>query len=152
MSQTPPWLYGWEDLSSEVTKHRLEEKDELEDVEEEELLIMLREAQGESSEDNSRLQTPRPDSREVGRDLSDLIWDWSSSPNIEPPKHWRLHTKSLSRSTSEGRRESEDDSGREETGGYLTLLLSNIISLVIGTSIGVWLYKRNILKYSNVFV
>merc|ERR1719281_1040600 len=116
MSQTPPWLYGWADLSSEVTKYRVEEEeDKLEDDEEEELLIMLREAQGESSEDNSRLQTPRPDSKDAGRDISDLIWDWSSSPNIEPPKHWRLRTKSLSRSTSlcEGRRESEDDSGRE---------------------------------------
>ena len=85
--------------------------------------------------------------------ISDFIWDWSSRPNIEPPKQWRRRSKSSRSSTSESRKTSQDSSG-EGPGpmSLVSLIVSNIISLIIGTSIGVWLYKKNIWKHSNMFL
>merc|ERR1711994_287172 len=145
MSETPPWMYGWEDLSCDVTR----QEDLME--EEEEFLSLLREAQGESSEEQSRLGSPRPQSS----DISDFLWDWSSTPNIEPPKQWRLQSKCCSTtSLSASRKTSQDRETTDKAGthSYVSLLISNIISLIIGTSIGVWLYKRNIFKHSNFLV
>ena len=36
MSQTPPWLYGWEDLSCELNTHLLKQEKKEEEEEEEE--------------------------------------------------------------------------------------------------------------------
>ena len=79
--------------------------------------------------------------------ISDFIWDWSSRPNIDPPKQWRR--RACSRSSLGERRKSSQDSSVEEPGerSLVSLVVSNIISLIIGTSIGVWLYKRNVWKY-----
>ena len=146
MSETPPWVYGWVDLSCDVTSQKEEEREE---EEEEELVSMLQEAQSESS----LCQSSELSDREAP-DFSDFIWDWSSRPNIEPPKQWRRRSKSCSRSsTSESRKTSQDNSG-EGPGpmSLVSLIVSNIISLIIGTSIGVWLYKKNIWKHSNMFV
>merc|ERR1712117_697333 len=131
MSETPPWVYGWVDLSCDVTSQKEEDR------EEEEVVSMLREAQSESS----LCQSSELSDREAP-DFSDFIWDWSSRPNIEPPKQWRRRSKSSRSSASESRKTSQDSSG-EAPGpmSLVSLIVSNIISLIIGTSIGVWLYK-----------
>ena len=145
MSETPPWVYGWVDLSCDVKGGG---ETEMEEEEDEELLSMLREAQSESSLCQSYLPSPQSElsEREVP-DFSDFIWDWSSRPNIDPPKQWRR--RACSRSSLGERRKSSQDSSVEEPGerSLVSLVVSNIISLIIGTSIGVWLYKRNIWKY-----
>merc|ERR1712168_662970 len=85
---------------------------------------MLREAQGETScrtscgvspymSHNSPKSPPNSPTVELTEDLelsdvyinrevpiSDFIWDWSSRPNIEPPKQWRLQSSSKSSSSS----------------------------------------------------
>lgn len=160
MSETPPWLYGWEDLSFEVRTDQLEQKDGEEDLEE--YLSILREAQRESCEPDSRL-TPTPPlspdteesvcQRKVS--LEDFLWDWSSRINVSPPPEWRLQTKYCSSSSlGDSRKQSQDNPGGKDAGdqGYFSLLLSNIISLIIGTGLGVWLYKRNVFKHSNIFI
>merc|ERR1711988_1426116 len=145
MSETPPWVYGWVDLSCDVSS---KEEEEREEEEEEELVSMLREAQSESS----LCQSSELSDREAP-DFSDFIWDWSSRPNIEPPKQWRRRSKSSRSSPIESRKTSQDSSG-EGPGpmSLVSLIVSNIISLIIGTSIGVWLYKKNIWKHSNMFL
>ena len=167
MSQTPPWLYGWEDLSSELnTHHQHHEKGEEEEQEEEEeeYLSILREAQRESCEPESRLISPPPvssDTEELSSvcqrkvSLEDFLWDWSSRINVSPPPEWRLQTKYCSTtSLSDSRKSSQDESGGKDGGdqSYFSLLLSNIISLIIGTGLGVLLYKRNVFKHSNMFL
>ena len=160
MSETPPWLYGWEDLSCEVRTHQEEQRVE---EEEEEYLSILREAQRESCEPESRLASPPPLSldtedlacqRKVS--LEDYLWDWSSRINVSPPPEWRLQQRYCSSSSlCESRKQSQDSPAGKDAGehqGYFSLLLSNIISLIIGTGLGVWLYKRNALKHSNIFI
>ena len=171
MSQTPPWLYGWEDLSCDLYTHQGEQKkkkeeEEEEDVEEEYLRILM-EAQRESCEPESRLLSPSPSSGETeearsvyGRKVSleDFLWDWSSRVSVSPPPEWRLRTRYCSTSSLCDSRKSSQDrpAGGQEAGagdqGYFSLLLSNIISLIIGTGLGVWLYKRNVFKHSNIFI
>merc|ERR1711874_8444 len=167
MSQTPPWLYGWEDLSCELNTHLL--KQEKNEEEEEEYLSILHEAQRESCEPGSRLTSPpplSPDTEELAvceRDVSldDYLWDWSSRINVSPPPEWRLErSKSKycsSSSLCDSRKPSQDNSPGKDVGDqrYFSLLFSNIISLIIGTGLGVWLYKRNysnVFKHSNIFV
>ena len=168
MSQTPPWLYGWEDLSCELNTNHLEQEKEreVEEEGEEEYLSILREAQRESCEPESRLFSPLPlygDTEELTSvcqrkvSLDDFLWDWSSRINVSPPPEWRLQTKYCSSSSlCESRKSSKDNPGKDrgDSGdqGYFTLLLSNIISLIIGTGLGVLLYKRNVFKQSNIFI
>ena len=175
MSQTPPWLYGWEDLSCELNTHHLqqEKEKEFEEEEEEEYLSILREAQRESCEPESRLISPLPlsaDTEELTSvcqrkvSLEDFLWDWSSRINVSPPPEWRLQAKYSSSSCSlrDSRKSSKDNPGKErgasgdsgDSGdqGYFSLLLSNIISLIIGTGLGVLLYKRNVFKQSSIFL
>ena len=163
MSETPPWLYGWEDLSCEVRTQQEEQKVEKVDEEDEEevYLTFRREAQRESCEPESRLVSPPPLSpeelacqRKVS--LEDYLWDWSSRINVSPPPEWRLQQKYCSSSSlCDSRKQSQDSPAEKDSGehqGYFSLLISNIISLIIGTGLGVWLYKRNAFKHSNIFI
>ena len=168
MSQTPPWLYGWEDLSCELNTPLLKQEKN-EEEEEEEYLSILHEAQRESCEPRSRLISPpplSPDTEEMAvceRDVSldEYLWDWSSRINVSPPPEWRLERSQSkycsSSSLCDSRKSSQDNPSGKDVGDqrYFSLLLSNIISLIIGTGLGVWLYKRNysnVFKHSNIFI
>merc|ERR1712141_736176 len=127
-------------------------------------LRMLREAQGETScrtscgvspymSHNSPKSPPNSPTLELTEDLdlsdvyinrevpiSDFIWDWSSRPNIEPPKQWRLqNVPAKPSSTSQEKKKSQK---KISTNFLLTFFLSNVISLIIGAGIGVWLKRR----------
>ena len=79
--------------------------------------------------------------------MGDLLWDWRSSrPNIAPPKQWRIHRKV---SSSSGKHGTEEEVAEDQS--YLALIFSNLVSLLVGTGIGVLLYKRNSWKNSNIF-
>ena len=126
---------------------------------------MLREAQGETScctscgvspylSHNSPKSPPNSPSAELAEDtdldltdiyinrevfMSDFIWDWSSRPNIEPPKQWKLSSSKSSSSscilTVKERRKKTDNKF------VYTVVLTNILSLIIGAGIGVWLFR-----------
>ena len=126
---------------------------------------MLREAQGETScrtscgvspylSHNSPKSPPNSPSLELAEEpdldltdiyinrevfMSDFIWDWSSRPNIEPPKQWKLSSSKSSSSscivTLKERRKKDDNKF------VYTVVITNILSLIIGAGIGIWLFR-----------
>lgn len=130
------------------------------------LIKMLREAQGETScrtscgvspylSHNSPKSPPNSPTVERTSDLeldfsdiyinrevpiSDFIWDWSSRPNIDPPKQWRLQSSSKS-SSSSSCVVTLKDNRRKEGNFVYTIVITNILSLLIGAGIGVWLFR-----------
>ena len=126
---------------------------------------MLREAQGETScrtscgvspylSHNSPKSPPNSPSLELAEEpdldltdiyinrevfMSDFIWDWSSRPNIEPPKQWKLSSSKSSSSscivTLKERRNKDDNKF------VYTVVITNILSLIIGAGIGIWLFR-----------
>ena len=131
---------------------------------------MLREAQGETScrtscgvspylSHNSPKSPPNSPSLELTEDpdleltdiyinrevfMSDFIWDWSSRPNIIPPKQWRLQNNPAKFPVATP---SQKKSPRKISSSklVLTFFLTNVISLIIGAGIGIWL-KRKVFK------
>jgi len=93
----------------------------------------------DSEEINSHIyinRAPTPASEE----MSAFLWDWSTStsscPNTSttPPKNWAL---SLPRPKK--RQESSKGWG---SGTFAGLLFSNLMSLLLGAGLGVWIYRR----------
>lgn len=68
---------------------------------------------------------------------TDWIWDWSSRPDIQPPKKWKLHhpTPCLSIRNSKAKQTISNKI-------ISVLILSNIMSLVVGIGIGIFIIKR----------
>ena len=128
---------------------------------------MLREAQGETScrtscgvspylSHNSPKSPPNSPSLEMatGPDseldlgdvyinrevcMSDFIWDWSSRPNIEPPKQWKL---SSSKSSSSSCIVTLKERRKKEGNKFVyTVVITNILSLIIGAGLGIWLFR-----------
>lgn len=79
-------------------------------------------------------------------EMADFIWDWSSRPNILPPKQWKLQGCVPSKSPVSSPREGgAKEKGLSTTKVVFTFLITNVISLIIGAGIGMWI-KRNIVK------
>jgi len=71
----------------------------------------------------------------LGREvIEDFLWDWSSLPTSTPPKWTR------GRSEAKPKREEKGYSGST----VASILLSNLVSLLIGAGLGVWIYRRTI--------
>jgi len=127
---------------------------------------MLREAQGETSSHTSCRVSPYmshnspkspPNSPNNGRSdgwqdydltdvyintnvaMSDFIWDWSSRPNIVPPKQWKLTNSNTVKADSVKRK--VFSSSKSKNKFMYTVVITNIISLIIGAGIGVWLFR-----------
>jgi len=81
--------------------------------------------------------------REPREEMSEFIWDWSSRPNILPPKQWKLQGCVPAKSPVPPVKE-EKGKGLSTTKVVVTFLLTNVISLIIGAGIGIWI-KRNII-------
>ncbi|XP_042236403.1 uncharacterized protein LOC121875778 isoform X2 [Homarus americanus] len=75
---------------------------------------------------------------------TDWIWDWSSRPDQTPPKEWRFShpRKGVSRGASI-RHVMVGNSSLFSRDVLYTLLITNVLSLLLGTGIGIWLSKRS---------
>ena len=129
---------------------------------------MLREAQGETSSHTSCRVSPYmshnspkspPNSPNNGRSdgwqdydltdvyintnvaMSDFIWDWSSRPNIFPPKEWKLTNSNAATVKAESVKRKVFSSSKSKNKFMYTVVITNIISLIIGAGIGVWLFR-----------
>lgn len=74
---------------------------------------------------------------------TDWIWDWSSRPDQFPPKDWKFRhptRKSLSIRTAKVGKVAIFS--REM---MYTLLITNVLSLLIGTGMGIWLSRRGLM-------
>lgn len=82
-----------------------------------------------------------------GVTASDIVWDWTSKPTIHP-KEWQLPT-ARSRKSSESSKLSirTPKAGKKSFFSkevVYTLVITNILSLLLGTGIGIWLSKKGI--------
>jgi len=71
--------------------------------------------------------------------MSDFIWDWSSRPNIVPPKQWKLTGSNTGKAESVKRK--VYISPKSNNKFVYTVVITNLISLIIGAGIGVWLFR-----------
>jgi len=75
--------------------------------------------------------------------MSDFMWDWSSQPTMLPPKDWKLqHQNSKSTSGSCNYKDPKSQCGYSKKVVY-SMMITNILSLVIGVGIGVWIYRKS---------
>lgn len=73
---------------------------------------------------------------------TDWIWDWSSRPDQAPPKDWKFkHPKKKTYSIRHAKFGKNSLFSKEV---LYTLFLTNIISLLLGTGVGVWLSRRGV--------
>ena len=70
--------------------------------------------------------------------MSDFMWDWSSRPNMLPPKEWGIQRVSSKPCSLNSKATKPKYSARV----VCTMVLTNVLSLIIGAGIGMWLYRR----------
>ena len=76
--------------------------------------------------------------------ISDFIWDWSSRPNIAPPKAWRRPGGSGGSSSKSSTKDSGVfSSSKRKTKFLYTVVITNILSLLLGAGIGVWMFRSS---------
>lgn len=82
---------------------------------------------------------------------TDWIWEWSSRPDQRPPKDWKFeHPKR--RATGYSIRLARVGKNSLFSREVLySLLLTNVLSLLLGTGLGLWLSKRG-LMFTRVMV
>ena len=149
MSETPPSLYDWVAISRE-------DSPELGDHED--FIRMLREAQMEDGLASPMTVSSSPIfiNKETAEAESALPWDWSSRPNILPPKNWNLRRRHSTASSVNsclalcGHVKEDEHEEEELDTSLMSLVISNLLSLLVGTGIGVLLYKRNSIKHLNI--
>lgn len=73
---------------------------------------------------------------------TDWIWDWSSRPDQVPPKDWKF--KHPKRKTYSIRHAKVGKNSLFSKEVLYTLFLTNFISLLLGTGVGVWLSRRGV--------
>lgn len=78
---------------------------------------------------------------------TDWVWDWSSRPDSAPPKDWKFkhpsNGSSMRRSYYSIRHAKVGKTSLFSREVLYTLLLTNVLSVIIGTGIGVWLCRRS---------
>jgi BCL2/adenovirus E1B protein-interacting protein 3 len=72
---------------------------------------------------------------------SELLWDWTSRPNL-PSKEWQI-PQSSGDTSSRSSLDKSDKKGVYSKKFIYTLLLTNFFSLLIGAGLGMWLSKRS---------
>lgn len=73
-------------------------------------------------------------------EISDFIWDWSSRPNILPPKQWTKIPSSSSKSSTKSFTVFKTSKSKNKF--VYTVVITNIISLILGAGIGIWLFRN----------
>lgn len=72
----------------------------------------------------------------------DWVGDWSSRPDQQPPKDWKF--RHPVKKTYSIRTAKVGKTGLFSREVLYTLVLTNILSVLLGTGIGMWLSKRNL--------
>jgi len=99
----------------------------------------------------------RPDEVHGELTASDIMWDWSSKPNI-PCKEWTFATIRSRKSSSSSKISSSNNSKDSTLPSndnkkrtfmtskkvFLTVLITNLVSFLIGAGLGIWLSKKGI--------
>lgn len=95
----------------------------------------------------------KPEDGEDGLTASDIMWDWSSRPNIPCNREWTF-TSVRSRKSSSSSKLSSFNNSKESTPPngkkksyltkevFITVLLTNLVSFLVGAGIGIWLSKK----------
>ena len=158
MTETPPALYGWTELSPEPNMCDCDTCDSC-DCEmrhtpspfgsDSDLVAMLREAQDCMSARMSGCSSvlcpasPEPEPFPL---------NWDSLPTILPPPHWNLPASPPHLDTKLKPATYKENKGQEGAAAryekiVFTLLITNIISLVLGAGIGICIHsKKNLIK------
>lgn len=99
----------------------------------------------------------KPDNENDGFSASDIIWDWSSQPNI-PCKEWTVNSLRSRKSSASSKvsnypssKESSINTNFKKKGFFfknkdvlLTVLITNLVSFLVGAGLGIWLSKRGV--------
>lgn len=80
---------------------------------------------------------------------NDWVWEWSSRPDQLPPKDWKFeHPKQGVRRLQQGYSMRLTRVGKNSLFSrevLYSLVLTNVLSLLLGAGIGAWLHKRGLL-------
>lgn len=80
---------------------------------------------------------------------NDWVWEWSSRPDQLPPKDWKFkHPKKGSHRSQQGysiRLARFGNNSLFSREVLYSLVLTNVLSLLLGAGIGAWLHKRGLL-------
>ncbi|XP_026284556.2 BCL2/adenovirus E1B 19 kDa protein-interacting protein 3 isoform X1 [Frankliniella occidentalis] len=71
---------------------------------------------------------------------SDWIWDWSSRPDQIPPKDWKF--KHPQKKTFSIRQAKIGNNSLFSKEVLYTLFITNVMTLLLGTGVGLWLSRR----------
>jgi len=82
--------------------------------------------------------------------IADFMWDWSSRPNMLPPKDWKLQCQ-RSKSSS-GTHLAKPAKSKYSKKIVYTMVLTNILSLIIGAGFGMWLYRKSGAECIKIFI
>ena len=82
--------------------------------------------------------------------ISDFMWDWSSRPNMLPPKDWKLQCQ-RSKSSS-GTHLAKPAKSKYSKKVVYTMVLTNILSLIIGAGIGILMYRKSGAQSIKIFI
>jgi len=97
----------------------------------------------------------KPDDGEDGLTASDIMWDWTSRPNIPCNREWTFTSVRSRKSSSSSKlsslnnsKESSPPNGKKKSyltkEVFITVLLTNLVSFLVGAGIGIWLSKKGV--------
>lgn len=90
-----------------------------------------------------------------GLTASDIMWDWSSQPNI-PCKEWTFTSVRSRKASSSSSKMSSFNHSKDaawtnkrksffsKQAGFWTVFITNLVSLAMGIGIGIWLTKKGV--------
>jgi len=92
--------------------------------------------------------------REPEAAIADFMWDWSSRPNMLPPKDWKLSSQSAKSSSGSGAvgQRSKPAKSKYSKKVVYTMVLTNILSLILGAGLGMWLYRKSGAQSIKIFL
>jgi len=96
----------------------------------------------------------KPDEEQDGFTASDIMWDWSSKPDIPCNREWTFTSVRSRKSSSSSKlsslnnsKESSPPNGKKSyltKEVFLTVLITNLVSFLVGAGIGIWLSKKGV--------
>ncbi|XP_019525149.2 BCL2/adenovirus E1B 19 kDa protein-interacting protein 3 isoform X1 [Aedes albopictus] len=114
------------------------------------LLLKLEACAKQIEEHEAQLnQTTKEGAANSNQKDNDWVWEWSSRPDQLPPKDWKFeHPKQGVRRLQQGYSMRLTRVGKNSLFSrevLYSLVLTNVLSLLLGAGIGAWLHKRGLL-------